>query len=84
LIVKKVGRKALLTEEERRQLCEDYARYQRVTRRYQRILQKIAPQALARRYNISPATVLDYARGRHKGGPNYGLTGVGRQRPELA
>lgn len=72
--MKKVGRKALLTEEERQRLREDYARYQRITRRYQRILKEVAPKALARRYNISTSTVLDYARGRHKGQPNYGLS----------
>ena len=82
--MKKVGRRALLTDEERQQLCEDYARYQRVTRRYQRILKRVAPQVLARRYNISASTVIDYAKGRHKGGANYGLPSAAQQEPELA
>lgn len=73
--VKKVGRKALLTDEEREQLQADYARFQRVTQRYQRLMRRLSPQALARKYNIAPSTVLDYARGRHKGQPNYGRSG---------
>jgi len=74
--VKKVGRKPLLTEEEKRQLQAEYARYQRVAQRYQRLMAKLSPQSLARKYGISPSTVLDYARGRHKGEPNYGLSGA--------
>lgn len=75
-MVKRVGRKALLTEEQRQQLKKDYARYQRVTRRYQSLMKELSPQNLARKYGIAPSTVLDYARGRHKGEPNYGLSGA--------
>jgi hypothetical protein len=52
--------------QEREQLQADYARYQRVTRRYQRMIASISPQALGRRHNIATSTVLDYVRGRHK------------------
>lgn len=70
--MKKVGRKPLLTEEQRKNLMNDYARYQRVQARYERLMQKLAPSVLGRKYNVSTSTVIDYARGRHKGEVNYG------------
>ena len=74
--MKKMGRKARLTDEQRAQLQEDYARYERLTQQYQQQLKDCAPSVLARRYDIATSTVLDYARGRHKGSGNYGLTGT--------
>lgn len=71
--MKKVGRKALLTAEEREQLRIDYQRYLRIKQRYERLLARVAPSALARKYNVAPSTVIDYGTGRHKGEVGYGL-----------
>jgi len=73
--VRRVGRKPLLSEDQKRALQADYARYQRIARRYERLMTRFSPQALARKYGVAVATVFDYGRGRHKGEPNYGLSG---------
>lgn len=72
--MKQTGRKALLSEAEREVLRSEFARYERIQQRYKRLMQHLSPQALGRKYNISPSTVADYARGRHKGQANYGLS----------
>jgi hypothetical protein len=71
--LQKIGRKRQLTAQQELEVCALYARYKRVTQRYERLMKKLGPGVIARRYNVSTSTVIDYARGRHKGRANYGL-----------